>query len=157
MSKYIKVKGADYTTVDADRDLIHKGAVKVNGRAIKFLYNHDSSKVLGNVVELSDEADGLYAIIKLADPDKSPLVKQALYEMEEGLIDKMSIGFSYKDYSYNEAEGYFDIKELQLYEISMTAIPSNNETAFLGEVEYEENATLSQEVSDFVMTVSTML
>lgn len=137
--KYIKIKGADYTTVDADYDLLHKGSAKTHGRTIKFLYGHDKKEVLGNVVKMWDEDDGLYAIIELADPAKSPKLKQALYELESGLVDKMSIGFRYDDLDYNEEGGYFDVKEFSLYEFSMTPIPSNNETFFLGFVDYKDD------------------
>ena len=141
MSKRIRVKAADYTSVDADYDLLHKGCIKTNGRTIKFLYGHNRNLVLGNVIDLKEEDDGLYATIELADESKIPILPQALYELEAKLVDKMSIGFSYNEYVYNKELGHFDVTDISLYEVSMTPIPCNNETAYLGMVEDNESNT----------------
>ena len=160
-NKLIRVKAADYTTVDADYDLLHKGCVRPNGRTIKFLYGHNRDIVLGNVEKLFETDEGLYADIRLADENKSPMLKQAIYEMENGLIDKMSIGFSYEELKYNDNndKGYFDITGISLYEISMVAIPSNPNTAFLGYVKEEDSSSIDdllQALDGLVSSINTI-
>lgn len=149
MSKKIYVKAADYVSVDADYDLIEKGAIATNGRTIKFLRSHDKGVVLGVVTRLDERTDGLYAEIELADEEQVPQVKQAMYEMQNGLLEKMSIGFKYTDLEYDENQECFVVKGLDLYEVSMVAIPSNNNTGYIKEI--------SEDSSDIGPAVQTLI
>ena len=130
----ILVKAADYTSIDADMDLLHKGCVQKTNRTVKFLRGHDRNEVLGIVTKLLDLDDGLYAEVELASAEHIPLIKRAEYELTNGLVEKMSIGFWYTDIKYNEAIDAYDVKGIDLYEVSMVAIPANNNTGFIKEI-----------------------
>lgn len=162
MSKIkIKVKAADYTVVDSDYDLLHKGCVRVDPeRTVKYLYSHDKKEVLGNVIKWWDEDDGLYCEVELADPAEVPLVKRALYEMENGLVDKNSIGFKYIYYKYNEM-GFFDVTDIELFEVSMVSIPSNPKTPYLGKIEdskeeHNSESDLSEAIEGLMNVITSL-
>lgn len=150
----IKIKAADYTVVDSDYDLLHKGCINVDPeRTIKYLYSHDKKQVIGNVTKWYEQEDGLYCEVELADPNKVPLVKKALYEMENGLVDRNSIGFSYRELEYNRSEGYFDITSIELFEVSMVSIPSNPRTPFIEIIKEESGEENESPVDNFINAI----
>lgn len=138
------VKGyfASFDTLDADYDVIRKGAftksIKENGpnslgnRRIAHLRNHDWDRQIGKILELYEDEKGLVFVSKLG---RSTEGKDALYDYQDGILREHSIGFNYindkmkfvekSDYS---EEGHFDIFEVKLWEGSGVTFGSNSIT-----------------------------
>lgn len=100
------------------------------------LYAHDSREVIGRVESLEKTDKGLEIEAKIYRSwERSELV-------EDGLLKAFSIGFYIKDAEYEEDTDVFNIKQVELIEISVVSIPSNRESLFslkkqLGE-DYED-------------------
>lgn len=119
------------STNDADRhgDVI---PVSVWEQGIKeYLKNpvilayHDHDEPVGRMEEHKVDEKGLWvkARISAAAEDVFNLVK-------DGVITAFSVGFRIKDAEYNSAVELFIVKELELYEISVVAVPANQNTIF---------------------------
>lgn len=111
---------------DAHGDVIVSGAFKKtlmqrSGR-IKFLFGHDWNQIVGKVVHAEEDEKGLYIEAKIAN---TSLGKDLMALVDEGVVDRMSIGFTVKDYEWGD-DGVFYIKEVDLYEVSAVGLPAND-------------------------------
>lgn len=83
------------------------------------LWNHDSSKVLGNnkagTLKFEDRDDGLFCIVEL--PNTS-FGNDAYESVRSGNVTTMSFGFSAIKESYNSKENQRNILEARLFECS---------------------------------------
>jgi HK97 family phage prohead protease len=137
-----------FNNVDADGDVIRPGAfkksIKENGPKsaqprIKHLLNHDPSKPLGVLMDLSEDKTGLAYESQIGGHD---LGEDFIKMVESGLITEHSIGFRimkrnqlqpYDNYMKNPGLGYYEITELKLYEgSSLTAWGANPLTPITG-------------------------
>jgi HK97 family phage prohead protease len=139
---------AAFDNVDADGDIIRKGAfektIKDNGPKsatprIKHLMNHDTSSPLGVITELKEDTKGLYYESKLGTHE---LGRDFVKMVESGLITEHSIGYriikrnqlqDYEGYQKDPESGWFELKELKLWEgSSLTAWGANMYTPLTG-------------------------
>jgi hypothetical protein len=134
-----------FDTIDSDNDLIRKGAFKkslndrgVNSgsnRQIAFLRHHDWEHQIGKFTSLQEDETGLFAVGKLGTSTKGD---DALRDYQDGIITEHSIGFQYIADKTNyievgtkdaddpdESTGYFEIKELKLWEGSAVTFGAN--------------------------------
>lgn len=129
-----------FDTIDSDNDLIRQGAFKkslndrgVNSgsnRQIAFLRHHDWEHQIGKFTTLAEDEKGLFAVGKLGTSTKGD---DALRDYQDGIITEHSIGFQYiqdkmqfveKD-DDNDDSGFFEIKELKLWEGSAVTFGAN--------------------------------
>lgn len=111
-------------------------------------FNHDSSKIVGKVEEYRIESQGVWVRIKVFNNEMWKLI-------EEGVLRTFSwAGFmlGYED-SYNEElQGFVrTITEVEIFEITLTAIPANPNAQFrvaksLNNIWKENNMSEEQEV-----------
>lgn len=89
------------------------------------LAHHKHSQPVGRMLEHKVDSKGLWikARISAAAGDVFNLVK-------DGVMTAFSIGFRILDAEYNQATELFVIKELELHEISVVAVPANQNTLF---------------------------
>lgn len=130
ISGYASVFG----NVDSYGDIVVKGAfsrsiekIRRTGKVISVFYGHnmaDPRANIGRVIELREDDRGLFfkAQLDLSDGTYGRLVYA---QLKDGRLDSLSFGFSVIDGANTEA-GY-ELRELELYEISVVPIPANQE------------------------------
>jgi uncharacterized protein len=94
-----------------------------NKSRIRFLYQHD--RPIGIIKEIREDAKGLYvecyiSRIKLGD--------ELLTLLHDGAIDCMSIGYIVPEGGAEEVNGIRELKEIDLYEVSIVVFPMNEST-----------------------------
>ena len=118
---------AVFDAPDRMGDVIIKGAFKKSlhkhpSRKVKMLFAHDTRAMIGVWDSIKEDSKGLF--VKghlLLELQKA---QEAMILLKEGVLDSMSIGFrSVKDQFDHKREGR-DILELDLFEISLVAIPA---------------------------------
>lgn len=139
---------SNFNNVDGDGDIIKPGAFtktiaergpKSAQPRIKHLLNHDTSKPVGRLTELYEDAKGL-AYESQAGTHK--LGKDFIEMVESGLVTEHSIGFKivkrnqlqdYENYVKNPGAGWYEITETMLWEgSSLTAWGANHLTPITG-------------------------
>lgn len=130
ISGYASVFG----NVDSYGDIVVKGAfsrsiekIGRTGKVISVFYGHnmeDPRANIGRVVELREDNRGLFfkAQLDLSGGTYGRLVYE---QLKDGRLDSLSFGFSVIDGANTEA-GY-ELRDLELYEISVVPIPANRE------------------------------
>ena len=141
-----KVKGylSAFDVMDSDRDIVRRGAftksIKENGpasmsnRRIQFLRNHDWNSQIGKFLELVEDEKGLMFTATLGTSSKG---NDAFLDYQQGIIREHSIGFNYvqdKITMVNDKDGmaqgggYWEVKEVQLWEGSAVTFGANEFT-----------------------------
>jgi len=141
-TRRVKIMGANFDSLDSDNDIIRKGAfaksIQERGpgsqgnRKIAFLRYHDWQHPIGKFVHLEETNEGLVAEAELG---RSPLADAALLDYQDELINEHSIGFNYIEDKTQFVErgeaSYWEIKEVQLWEISAVTFGANSLTPTL--------------------------
>lgn len=119
-----------FGNVDEVGDIIEAGAFSKsiqergpNGtKQIKVLWQHDLP--LGMPTVMQEDSKGLYVEGKIS---KTRLGDEALELMRDGVVDRMSIGFSIPQGKalWDESMGVRRIKEVKLFEFSPVTFPAN--------------------------------
>ena len=133
-----------FNNVDADGDIIRPGAftktIAEKGPnsaqpRIKHLFNHNTSQPLGVLMTLSEDSTGLAYESQIGT---HTLGQDFVKMVESNLITEHSIGFrtikknqlqDYEGYMKNPSAGWFEIKEIELWEgSSLTSWGANQNT-----------------------------
>jgi len=141
--KTVRFKGADVSmgdmefagyasTWDRDEmdDIIEMGAfsktIRERRDKIKVLFQHDSHQPIGKPVEMREDARGLYTHSRLSD---TTLGRDTMTLIKDGVIDRMSIGFSIPAGKFRMHEDGITrtITEVKLYEYSPVTFAANEE------------------------------
>lgn len=130
ISGYASVFG----NVDSYGDIVVKGAfakflakVAETGKVIPVFYGHnmeDPRANIGRVTELREDDHGLFFMAKL-DLSSDTYGRMVYEQLKDGRLDSLSFGYSVIEAS-NTKDGY-ELRELELYEISVVPIPANRE------------------------------
>jgi uncharacterized protein len=153
---------------DSYGDIVARGAFiesieKIKKEGLPLLMDHNTSinAVLGTIVEAYEDDKGLYIKAKLAD---TPRVNEVRDMLQQGHLNKMSIGFFIEKQSFTEDNGreIRVIEKANLMEVSVVTIPANTRAEILAvkEVELEtpveelkqETATTTEEVVEEIQT-----
>jgi len=121
------------STSDKDRsdDVILAKAWKEAGAMDNYLKNpvilayHNMEKPIGKTVDHKVDKKGLKITAKI-----SKTAGDVLTLIKEGVLSTFSVGFMVKDADYDKKTGIFVIKEVELYEVSVVAIPANAAATF---------------------------
>ena len=109
---------------DKGGDIVSAGAYKKSlstGRNVKMLWQHDPSYPIGVWDEIKEDKVGLYVKGRLLT---SVAKARETYElMKAGVIDGMSIGYRTIKALRDERTGFRDLKEVDLWEISLVTFP----------------------------------
>ena len=138
---------------DSDNDIMVKGAfartIKENGvhgtDRIKHLKNHDPNKLIGKLVELKEDDNGLFFTSILSQNTHG---KDALIEYQEGILTEHSIGFVILQ-SDRQDDGVQLIKEVKLFEGSAVTWGANADTP-VTEIKSMSNEQLAKELDNVV-------
>ncbi len=130
VSGYASVFG----NVDSYGDIVVKGAFGAflkkaaeTGKVIPVFYGHnmeDPKANIGKAVELREDDHGLFFKAQL-DLSGETYGRVVYEQLKDGRLDSMSFGYSVIDAKMSD-KGY-ELKELELYEISVVPIPANRE------------------------------
>ena len=138
-----------FGNVDQVGDIIESGAFKKSIRErgpkgsnqIKVLWQHNEP--LGIPLEMYEDEKGLYVEGKVS---KTRLGDEALELMKDGVVDKMSIGFSIPKgkMEWDDKTGVRKIKEVKLFEFSPVTFPANEQASITGMKSLEGKLALLQ-------------
>lgn len=133
---------AVFNNKDSHGDVIRPGAFLKslggygeNGAGVPAYWSHrmdDPMMNIGVTKTAQEDERGLRVHVKL-DTD-NPNGAQALKLVKEGRVKQMSFAYTIKDYAWGESEEmgeYFELKELDLHEVSLVPIGANQETELL--------------------------
>lgn len=130
ISGYASVFG----NVDSYGDIVVKGAfsksiekIEKTGKVISVFYGHnmeDPRANIGRVIELREDNHGLFFKAQL-DLSGDTYGRLVYGQLGDGRLDSLSFGFSVLNGANTEA-GY-ELRELELYEISVVPVPANQE------------------------------
>ena len=122
---------AVFGNLDLGADVIHPGAfsktLAERGNRVVFLWQHDTAEPLGKLLELREDARGLFFKAVISDTARG---RDALALLRDGAISGMSIGYDAiqggVDFS-KTADGVTirNLRELRLWEISLVSLPMN--------------------------------
>ena len=149
MSKYTKafglmtVKSVDEekriitgiaTTISPDRedDIVEPLGAKFT-LPIPFLWQHDHSKPIGEVISATVTDKGIEVEVQIAQIHEQGRLKERVDEawqaIKSGLVKGLSIGFRGKEYNYIDGSCGVHFKEWDWYELSAVTIPANMEAS----------------------------
>lgn len=147
-TKYVdfKVKSADleegvisgyasvFGNVDSYGDIVVKGAFSgflkraaESGKVVPVFYGHnmeDPKANIGGTIELREDGHGLFFKAQL-DLSGNTYGRVVYEQLKDGRLDSLSFGYSVLDAKMTDT-GY-ELRELELYEISVVPIPANRE------------------------------
>lgn len=146
----ITIEGyANTTTKDRVGDIILEEAW-TKGGLNNYLKNpivlayHDHSKPIGLVTETSVTAKGLKVVAEISKAAGS------IYELvSAGILKAFSVGFKVKDADYDKKTDLFVIKDLELYELSVVAVPANADSTFSIKKAFSNTSELLEFKSEF--------
>jgi HK97 family phage prohead protease len=122
----IEGHGAVKGNIDSYKDVITDGAfkktIKEQGERIAFCYQHDIYNPIGKILDIKEDAKGLWLRVKISDAENDIKTK-----IKEGILKEMSIGYSVMDAKRGEQDGE-DVNfltEIKLYEVSLVTIAAN--------------------------------
>lgn len=113
-----------FDNTDYVKDVIRFGSFKKTletGPKKRFLLGHDQRSVLGVPLTMHEEKKGLYGKFKIS---KTKLGEDTHQLLLDGALDSFSIGYQAKDFNYLDG-GVRELKEIELFEVSLVAIGSN--------------------------------
>ncbi len=125
-----------FGNVDHDNDIVLQGAfTKTISEAfpankIKVLWQHNWAQPIGRPVAMSQDSKGLYTETELS---KTTLANDAAALLDDGVIDKLSIGFWIPaGKSATRPDGVREIAEVALMEYSLVTFPANDQAVVTG-------------------------
>ena len=86
---------------------------------------HKHTEPIGRMIEHKVDQKGLWIKARI-----SAAAEEVFNLVKDGVLTAFSIGFRIIDAEYNQATDLFVIKELELHEISVVAVPANQNTLF---------------------------
>lgn len=119
---------ASTTDVDRHGDVIptsvwEKGIENYLKNPVILAY-HDHDDPCGRMVEHKIDSKGLWIKARIS------AAAEVFNLVKDGVLTAFSVGFRIKDAEYNAAAEVFMVKELELHEISVVAVPANQNTLF---------------------------
>lgn len=121
---------AVFNNIDTGYDLMEKGSftktlAEKSPNQIKLLYQHDRYKPIGVIKEIKEDRKGLWIKGKLNV--NTTLGAEVRSNMQEGVLDSLSIGYRATDYQYKEIgkNTIRVLKAVDLWEVSVVTFPAN--------------------------------
>lgn len=132
-SDIITIRGfANTVSKDRSGDVIPASAWKTENALTNYMKNpiilfaHNHSRPIGKCIDVNPTEFGLEIsaeILKDSDEAVFSLIKN-------GILKTFSVGFRCLDADWDEATNIFIIKDLELYEVSVVAVPCNQDSTF---------------------------
>lgn len=144
-----------YDEADRESDVIVKGAFtnfnETDSVEVPLLYSHDATKPIGKATLIDD---GEYIRARAELHKEIPLAKEAYSLIKFGAMKGLSIGFTVKDYEFANGNDPFEgviIKEAELLEVSVVAIPANQNAGITDVKELNLSESDAQQIANFIL------
>lgn len=114
-----------FGNVDHGNDVIARGAFDAtlrSGRKVRFLFGHDSRQIVGTTQALHVDEKGLFGRFKIS---QTSLGRDIHTLLKDEAIDSFSIGYVPHEFEFDDQETRI-LKEIELLEVSLVAIPMND-------------------------------
>ena len=125
--------GSVFGVKDSYSDIVVPGAFKASlanwqekGQQPAMLWQHRMDEPIGVYTKMEEDNEGLYVEGRLLIDD-DPLAKRAHAHMKAGSLSGLSIGYSLKDYEWDNDKGAWLLKDIDLWEVSLVTFPANDE------------------------------
>lgn len=120
---------ANKSVVDRGRDLIGKKAWKLDDykKNSIILFNHDHTKPIGKMLSVEAMDEGLFVKGRISN-SKDPEISRIRDLVKEGILNSLSVGFMAGDEEIKD--GVNVIKSANLHEVSIVAVPMNQDSQF---------------------------
>lgn len=135
-------------------DVIKPGAftktLQENKGRIAFCYQHDIYTPIGKIVELKEDARGLYIKARISDAEEDIKTK-----IREKILKEMSIGYQtikYEMYTPEDGDEIRYLTEVKLWEVSLVTL-AKNKFALLDEVKGVNRIDVLSDEFDKVIAV----
>lgn len=169
-SRKVRVVLSSFDTIDSDGDIIRAGSFansiaqrgvnSTSNRKIAFLRMHDWNKQIGKFTELYEDSLEVNGLVGVGELGRSTLGEDALLDYQDGILREHSIGFAYikERMRFVELEnidkapndlirdlgGYWEIKELNLFEGSAVTFGAQENTPVLSVAKSANNDELQK-------------
>lgn len=128
--RVIEGYASTFGNIDQYGDIVHPGAFtktlreRLPKNLIKVRFQHRDP--IGLPVHAEEDSKGLFTVSKIS---ATPLGDTVLQLARDGVVDRMSIGYGVVKWEDEEQDGrrITHLKELKLYEYSLTDLPVNEE------------------------------
>lgn len=125
---YVEGYASTFGVKDSYGDIVVRGAylrtLRENGKRIKLCLQHNMDDVVGKIIELKEDAYGLYFKAKISNTTKG---KDLVVLVEDEAINEISIGYSPIITERNEGDDTRYLKDVELYEISFVSRAANRQ------------------------------
>lgn len=120
---------ANKAIVDRGNDLIGKKAWKLDNYKKNpiVLFNHDHTKPIGKMMDVKATDEGLWVKGRISN-SRDPDISRIRDLVKEGILNSLSVGMRVHD--EDRQEGVNVIKSAELHEISVVAVPMNQDSQF---------------------------
>lgn len=120
---------ANKAIVDRGNDMIGKKAWKLDNYKKNpiVLFNHDHTKPIGKMLDVKATDDGLWVKGKISN-SKDPDISRIRDLVKEGILNSLSVGMRVHDEDRQNDVNI--IKSAELHEISVVAVPMNQDSQF---------------------------
>jgi len=117
--------GAVFGNIDSHRDVIRPGAFSksLKERTPVMVYQHNLDQPIGVYTEVREDGNGLYVKGQLCLDTQ--VGREAYALMKMGALKGLSIGYIVVNEDYDSKTNISYLNEIDLYEISLVTIPSN--------------------------------
>jgi HK97 family phage prohead protease len=120
---------ANKAIVDRGNDMIGKKAWKLDNYKKNpiVLFNHDHTKPIGKMLDVQATDEGLFVKGRISN-SKDPDISRIRDLVKEGILNSLSVGMRVHD--EDRQDGINVIKSAELHEISVVAVPMNQDSQF---------------------------
>lgn len=125
--------GSVFGVKDSYSDIVVPGAFqkslarwKEKSQLPALLWQHKTDEPIGVYTEMREDDVGLYVKGRLLI-DVDPLAKRAHGHMKAGSLKGLSIGYILDDWMWNREKEAYELKEIDLWEVSVVTFASNEE------------------------------
>ena len=147
----LKIRGmASTNATDRAGDVIRanawtKGGMQNYLKNPIILFNHNYNTPIGKATALKATENGLELEAEISE-------SSSVYGLvKDGVLGAFSVGFQIKDADYIEETGGLDIKDAELFEVSVVSVPCNQDATF----SLAKSFNSEQEYRDFINTFKT--
>lgn len=140
----VNIEGwANKAVVDRGGDIINKEAWNLDNfhKNAMILYNHDRDKPIGKAIKVEPRDEGLYIKARISG-SSDPEITKIRDLIREGILNTFSVGFDCKREEKSEG-GVNEIKEAELFEVSVVTLPMNQDSTFTVSKKLEDVKTMA--------------
>ena len=114
-----------FNVVDSQGDVVIPGAFRgCEHSKVKLLWQHNASEPIGKVLNITEDAKGLFVTAKLLLEINR--AKDAYHLLKADAIQGLSIGYTIVKYTPSKSGKFRILKNINLWEISLVTFPSNS-------------------------------